>query len=230
VNKWTRDGFGLKGGHAQTFFPLIVAEETDAGVDSGQAHPVWASVRLAAATGECPSLLDVEVKNGGLIGTNVRILFAKKEKLPLAVVDEAVVAPAGLAPAALRADRTSGANAIDYEHCALVALAYLAVQPEVNVYSTLYLMTFHSPHSSFAPLFKSMHLCICAFLDLSLERRMMSWLLVVTCIRFVSSISRFVVSRRPTRLNASTWITQTTRYEVRSVDFTELADTHFVNL
>jgi len=126
VTKWTRDGFGLKGDHTHAFSLLANAEGTDADVDSGQAHPVWAHARRAAATGECPSLLDIKVPSGGITGANLRVLLEKKKKQVR-----------GPAEGAVGADGISDATAIHHDHCALLALAYLAAQPEVNACAVL---------------------------------------------------------------------------------------------
>lgn len=127
MRKWHRDGFGLKGNHAHDFVPLANAEGTDADVDSSRAHPVWAHARRAAATGECPSLLEIKVPSGGLAGENLRVVLAKKATLS---ADTA---------AADRADRTPDATAIHHDHCALLALAYLAAQPEVSTCEYCYM-------------------------------------------------------------------------------------------
>jgi len=114
VRKWTRDGFGLKGDHAHAFFPLANAEKTES--NGGRIHPVWARARRAAVTGECPSLLDITVPSDSLTGSNLRIVLAKKNELRENGA----------------ADRTEdSATAIHHDHCALLALAYLAAQPEV---------------------------------------------------------------------------------------------------
>jgi len=144
VSKWTRDSFGLKGNHTQTFFPLAVAEENYANFDSGRAHPVWARVLRAAYTGECPTLLDIKVPSGSLtIRANLRVVLAKKKRRPLTAADGTVIAM-GPTATALRAARILNATSTSPDHCALLAMAYLAAQPEVNACSTLYLMKCHS--------------------------------------------------------------------------------------
>ena len=116
MGKWTRDGFGLKGDHAHAFFPLANAEKTES--NGGRIHPVWALARRAAATGECPSLLDITVVPGdSLTGSNLRIVLNKKEEKVREI------------RAANRAEDST--TAIHHDHCALLALAYLAAQPEV---------------------------------------------------------------------------------------------------
>ena len=118
MTKWTRDGFGLSGDHTDEFFPLTGAE-MDTTVGNRHAHPGWARTRHAASTGKCPSIVDVEVPSGGRAGSNLRVVFTKKNK-------DSSVAPAS------GADDKSNPDAIHHDHCALFALAYLAAQPEVT--------------------------------------------------------------------------------------------------
>ena len=118
VTKWTREGFGLRGDHTEEFFPFTAAE-MDTKIGNNHAHPGWAHTRHAASTGKCPSILDVEVPNGGRAGSNLRVVFTKKNK-------DSTVAPAS------GADDKSNPDAIHHDHCALLALAYLAAQPEVT--------------------------------------------------------------------------------------------------
>ena len=119
AKKWKRDGFGLEGGHTNGFFPLAVTG-VDADLNSGCAHPGCARARHAASTGECPSIVDVEIRSGGLIGANLRVVFAKKKKQP------------ATAAAASSVDYEPNTSTIHHDHCALLAFAYLAAQPEVT--------------------------------------------------------------------------------------------------
>jgi hypothetical protein len=122
VTKWGREGFGLSGDHADGFFPLTGAG-MDTEVGNKHAHPGWARTRHAASTGKCPSIVDVEVPSGGRAGSNLRVVFTKKN------TDSTIASVSG-------ADDKPDPNAIHHDHCALLALAYLAAQPEVM--STLY--------------------------------------------------------------------------------------------
>ena len=110
MKKWNNDGFGLNGDHTHGFFPLTFTGN-DADDENNHVHPGWVRTRQAASTGVCPSLLKVKVPSGGLVGANVRVVFAKKTQEPA------------------KGQHPSGA--IGHDHCALLAFAYLAAQPEV---------------------------------------------------------------------------------------------------
>jgi len=107
VGKWAQDGFGLAGAYADAFFPLAAATSDAA----SHAHAGWAHARRAAATGACPSVLAAAVPGGGRAGVNLRVVLAKKKA---------------------HAAAANGPAPPHHDHCALLAFAYLAAQPEVR--------------------------------------------------------------------------------------------------
>lgn len=120
-----------KGDHTNGFFPLAVTG-VDADLNSGRVHPGWARARHAASTGECPSIVDVEIRSGGLTGANLRVMFAKKKKQP------------ATAAAASSVDYEPNTSTIHHDHLTLLAFVYLAAQPEVTcVHSALRCMKKH---------------------------------------------------------------------------------------
>lgn len=153
TKKWTRDAFGLDGNTTHAILPYSAAAGGKRAGDKGNRVITtrWVYAQRAAASHVCSSLVEVAVRNEGLgdgvyDSAHLDIVVTKKkasEEAHEATEDYSNVAEI--------------AAAVKHEHCALLAMTYLASQPEVKmqlkhlsilILASLRFILFHVPIAS----------------------------------------------------------------------------------